>query len=80
MVTTTPPSLPKISELGRDDDQKEIVVVKKESHIPNTDATNNDQPILDVGDQSKTNEYEGFLNLGFMAQFVVPLSVVIPNS
>ena len=35
------------------------------SNIPDTDATN-DQPISDTGDQSETDDYEGFLDLGYM--------------
>ncbi|CAI9262343.1 unnamed protein product [Lactuca saligna] len=45
------------------------------------DATT-DQPILDIGDQSKTDECEGFLDLGFIQQAVVstiPLNVVYPR-
>lgn len=68
-------------EFGRDNNQKEIVDAEKESNdqtIPDVDATNGDQPILHIGDQSETDEYEGFLDLGFMAQAVVPLSVFLP--
>ena len=54
-------SLPEMYESGRDDNQKEIFVAEQERNIPDADATNNDQPIPDVGDQSETDEYGGFL-------------------
>ncbi|CAI9283013.1 unnamed protein product [Lactuca saligna] len=63
-----------------DDNQKEIIVAEKERNAPNVDATKIDQLILDASDQSETDEYKGFLDLGFMAQVVVPLSVVYPDS
>ena len=52
--------------------QKEIVVV----NILYADETIDDQPILDSGNQSETDEYEGFLDLGFMPPTVVPLNVI----
>ena len=56
-----------MSETGRVelDLQKEVF-----SNIPYVDTTTN-QPIPDTGDQSETNAYEGFLDLGFMPQAVV---------
>ncbi|CAI9267623.1 unnamed protein product [Lactuca saligna] len=47
--------------------QKQIIV----ADIPDADATT-DQPIPDIGDQSITDDYEGFLLLGFMKQADVP--------
>ncbi|CAI9271293.1 unnamed protein product [Lactuca saligna] len=65
----TPPNSPGRVEV---DNQKEIV-----------DATKDDQRITDAGEQSETDGYEGFLDLGFLAQAVVhaiPLSVIYPDS
>ena len=67
-----------MSETGRVelDLQKEVF-----SNIPYVDTTTN-QPIPDTGDQSETNAYEGFLDLGFMPQVVpiVPLNVIYHDS
>ena len=73
MIELTP-SQPGISKAGRVevDNQKGIVVAEK-----------NDQPIPYAGEQFETDDYEGFLDLGFMEQVifpVVPLSVVYPDS
>ncbi|CAI9260052.1 unnamed protein product [Lactuca saligna] len=60
-------------------DPLEPIVV---ADIPDANATI-DQPISDTGDQFETNDYEGFLDLGFMQQvFVsaVPLNIVYPSS
>ena len=60
-------------------------LIKKQNvviDIPDVDATT-DQPTPDTDDQSETNEYKGFLDLGFMHQAVVPivpLNVVYPGS
>ncbi|CAI9262292.1 unnamed protein product [Lactuca saligna] len=83
MMNTGSPSQPEMSKSERDDNQKAIVVGEQERNeqpIPNVDATNNDQPITNFGDQFKTNKYEGFLDLGFIEQIVVPLSVVYPDT
>ncbi|CAI9290131.1 unnamed protein product [Lactuca saligna] len=82
MVVIAPTqSHPEMSEIGRVEAelQKEIVIVDN----LNTDATTDDQPILDTGDQSETIDYEGFLDLGFMPPVfvhVVPLNVVYHDS
>lgn len=78
MIASTP-SQPEMVKLGRVDNQKSVVISEQEKNIPDADATIDDQPIPDVGDQSETNDYEGFLELGFMAQTDVPLSVVYPD-
>lgn len=59
------------SESRRENNQGQMVFFQSE-------AMNNDEPIPDVDDQSEIYEYEGFLDLDFMAQTVVPLSVVYP--
>ncbi|CAI9289760.1 unnamed protein product [Lactuca saligna] len=82
MIATTP-SQPKMSKLGRDDNQKSIVVVEKEINdhpILDDDALNDEKPIPKAGDQSETGEYEAFLELGFMVQTIVPLNVVFPDT
>ncbi|CAI9303387.1 unnamed protein product [Lactuca saligna] len=67
MVVITPtPSQPEMSETGRAILQKEIVVTNF------LDAKTTTQPIPDTGDQSETNNYVGFIDLGFMPQVVVP--------
>ena len=81
LVISSTPSQPDMFEAGRveADCQKEIVIARQESNIPNTD----DQPITEVCDQSETDDYEGFLDLGFRLQVVVPtvpLIVVSPDS
>ncbi|KAL7604296.1 hypothetical protein Lser_V15G15164 [Lactuca serriola] len=62
MIVPTP-SQPKMT--GRveveADPQKQIVVVE----ILDANATTDDQPILNIGDQLETDDYEGFLDLGF---------------
>ncbi|CAI9290108.1 unnamed protein product [Lactuca saligna] len=66
---------PEMTEMSRAKaDTLEPIVV---ANIPDVDAATN-QPIPDTGDQSETDDYEGFLDLGFMQQaaiFSVPLSV-----
>ncbi|CAI9262098.1 unnamed protein product [Lactuca saligna] len=57
-----------------------IVVVEQESNILDTNATNDDQPIHEASDQSKTGDYERVLDMGYMAQAVVSLLVVYPDS
>ena len=59
MISPTP-SQPDMPETGRVevDLQKEILVVD----IPDTDTTT-DQPNPNVGDQSDSDDYEGFLDL-----------------
>ncbi|CAI9268606.1 unnamed protein product [Lactuca saligna] len=71
VVIVSTPSHLEISEAGRVkvDLQKEIVV----ADIPYDDATTDDQPIPDVSDQSKTDDYERFLDMGFMPQVVIPV-------
>ncbi|CAI9281417.1 unnamed protein product [Lactuca saligna] len=80
MVDAITPSLPKMFESSRDDNQKEIVAAKQESHIPDADATNDDQPIPKTSDHSETNDYEGFLDMGFMTLDTIPFSIVYPDS
>lgn len=65
MLTATTSFLPEMFELGREDNQKAIVVVEQE--IGEIDVTNDDQLISNVGDQFETDDYEGFLELEFMA-------------
>ncbi|CAI9264796.1 unnamed protein product [Lactuca saligna] len=57
-----------MSEAGRVEVncQKEIVIAAQESNIPDVDATTDDQSILEARDQSKIDDYEGFLDLGFI--------------
>lgn len=45
-----------------------------------SEEMNDDQPILDADDQFETDEYEGLLDLDFMAQIDVHLSVVNPDA
>lgn len=82
-MTATTPSQPEITESGKDDIEKEIVVAEQERNdqpIPYVDEKNDEQPIPNASDQSETSEYEGFHDLGFMAHTTIPLSVVYPNS
>ena len=53
---------------------------QKHINVSYVDATN-DQPIPDIGDQSETDGFKGFLNLGFMPQavvYIIPLNFVYP--
>ena len=74
-----------MSEAGRFEvlNQKEIVLDEEERNIPEIDATKYDQPIADADEQSETDHYEGFHDIGFMAEAVVPtipLSFIYLNS
>ena len=78
-------SQPKMYEAGRveTDSQKEFIIAGQDNNIPDADATTNDQPFPEVGDQSETDDYKGFFDLGLIPQVVahiVPLSVVYPHS
>ena len=81
MVVITPTSSQlRMSETGRVEAnlQKEIVV----ADILDADTATY-HPTIETGDQSDTNDYEGFLDLGFIPQadvFVVPLNVIYPDS
>ena len=51
--------------------------------MQNADEITNNQHIPDAVDQSEVDDYEGFLDLGFMPQAVVPivpLNVIYPHS
>ncbi|CAI9285228.1 unnamed protein product [Lactuca saligna] len=74
------PTLHEISKLGKDEanSQKQIVVAA----IPNANATNDNQTIPETHDQSDTNDYGRFLDLGFIPQAIVPtipLKVIYPR-
>ncbi|CAI9281982.1 unnamed protein product [Lactuca saligna] len=80
VVITQSTFQPKMPETRRveADLQKENVV-----NIPDVDETIDDRPIPDISDQSETNYYEGFLDLGFMPPVVVlivSLNVIYPDS
>ncbi|CAI9262177.1 unnamed protein product [Lactuca saligna] len=60
-----------------------MVIGNTPPNYPDANATTDDQPILYIGDQSDTDDHEGFFDLGFMPQAVVsvvPLNVVFPDS
>lgn len=83
VVISSTSSLLEMYESGRVDNKKAIIIAVQESKISDVDATKDDQPIPDTGDQSETDAYEGFLDVRFMPQVVlptVPLSVVFPES
>lgn len=63
MRNATTLSQPKISESGRDENPKAIIVAEQERNdqpILEADATNDEHPIPDIGDESETDKYEVF--------------------
>ncbi|CAI9297955.1 unnamed protein product [Lactuca saligna] len=82
-------TIKRLMVLCDDDDDDDMVLMKpllalqiSVANILDVDATT-DQPIPYTGDQSKIDDYEGFLDLGFMQEVVVPivpLNVVYPGS
>ncbi|CAI9276065.1 unnamed protein product [Lactuca saligna] len=57
------------------DDDDDVTIEEN----PPSSQVNDDQPILDVDDQSEADDYKGFLDLDCMPQTVIPLSVVYPD-
>ncbi|CAI9293937.1 unnamed protein product [Lactuca saligna] len=81
MVIAPTPSQPEILETKRVEAnlQKEIFFIGILEYGTKID----DQPILDFGDKSETDHYEGVLDLGFMPPAVVPnvpLNSICPDS
>ena len=77
VVIVSRPEMTKSGE-AEADPLEPIVVVD----VPDVDAATN-QPIPNAGDQSETDDYEGFLDLGFMQQAVVydvSLNIIYPSS
>ncbi|CAI9277213.1 unnamed protein product [Lactuca saligna] len=69
-----------VSQLGRV--EREIGVAE-ESNNSNFDAKIDDRPIPDASEQSETDDYEGFIGLGFMPQVsfsAIPQNVIYPES
>ncbi|CAI9302750.1 unnamed protein product [Lactuca saligna] len=62
-----PPNSPPQSDAAKKGGKPKVELLMQivVAEIPNIDAAT-DQPILDTGDQSETNNYEGFLDLGFI--------------
>lgn len=75
MITTATPLHHDQPESEKEDNQGKMVVFQYK-------AMNDDQPFPNTDDQSETHydKYEGFLDLDFMAETAIPLSVVYPDA
>ncbi|CAI9299648.1 unnamed protein product [Lactuca saligna] len=73
----SPPYSPPQYDAAKKGENNQGIVI---ADILEIDATTDDHPIQDIGDQLETNDYEGFHDLGFMPQAVVPLNVVYLGS
>ncbi|CAI9289841.1 unnamed protein product [Lactuca saligna] len=60
------------------DHQMQMVVIAPTPSQPEMSETG--RPNLDFGDQSETDDYDGFLYIGFMPPAAVPLNVIYPDS